>query len=268
MNKKVLRVQNNDIYFLEKVADMIVSNANYKGILVYNNQLEKIAHINLLENLMIYQAYKNENEYQILLDCPDNKCIAFVNLLTSEYRIISTGMYEKLIFSPLYYWEDARIYLSTYKGEFYCIDLDGESLSKVNLSDKIDKYRMLKTEFEKQNCSIYKIYSIEKQILVNKSEQDSEKYELWNYREKVVKVAECKLKSNYHDIEMSNNCIVKVGEEKVEILFGNTKMKLYPPCGFTYRNGKIMFIQGKIYIFLLCNDESNLLNNLIERYEF
>ena len=156
VNKKVLRVQNNDIYFLEKVADMIVINDNYKGILVYNNQLEKMDHIDLLENLMIYQAYKNESEYQILLDCPDSKCIVFVDLLTNEYKIISTGMYEKLIFSSLYYWEDVRIYLSTYKGEFYCIDLEKESLSKVNLSNKIDKYRTLKTEFEKQNSSIYK----------------------------------------------------------------------------------------------------------------
>lgn len=67
---------------------------------------------------------------------------------------------------------------------------------------------------------------------------------------------------------MNNHCVVKIGEKKVEILINSKRFELVPTCDFSYRKGKIMFRQGKLYVFLLCGSESNVLVNMLERYIF
>ncbi|NYC30620.1 hypothetical protein [Clostridium saccharobutylicum] len=125
MKKQIKEFIKNDIYFMEVLSDKIIINDNYNGILVFDKNLELIKKLEIFEDITIYYSFVNNIGGEILLFCPNNECIVYINIETYEYEVIylKNGL-ENLIFSNLYEWNDNGLILSTYNGEFYSVCID------------------------------------------------------------------------------------------------------------------------------------------------
>lgn len=105
MKRQIKEFTQNDIYFMEVLSDKIIINDNYNGILVFDKNLELIKKLEIFEDITIYYSFVNNIGGEILLFCPDNECIVYINIETYEYEVIylKNGL-ENLIFSNLYEW--------------------------------------------------------------------------------------------------------------------------------------------------------------------
>ncbi len=121
--EKSIKIENNDVYILDIVGNYILINNNYRGISIFNINLEKVKDIPIFEDLVIYSVYKDFIGEKILLYCPDNECIIYVNLELSDFNIIPLSN-QDIIFSPIYYWNENLIILITYTNEFYILDIE------------------------------------------------------------------------------------------------------------------------------------------------
>lgn len=125
---------NNDMYFLEIVADKIVVNDNYSGVLILDRNLNVLKSLPLIEGIRIYTSYTNPINEEILLYCPDNNIIVYVNLKDYDYKIIqlNDGV-DNLIFAEVYEWNENYVILSTYEFEFVKIHIKKSSLERIEL---------------------------------------------------------------------------------------------------------------------------------------
>ncbi len=130
----------NDMYFLEIVADKIVINDNYSGVIILNKNLNIIKRLSLIEGITIYSSYVNHINEEILLYCPDNDIIVHINLKGYDYRIIQLedGL-DDLIFSNAYEWHKDYVILSTYNFELVKINMENLSLEKIgsNMAEQL-----------------------------------------------------------------------------------------------------------------------------------
>jgi len=94
-------------------------------------------------NNYIFFLFNNSNE-EILLFCPDNECIVYVNIRSYEYSVIHlTNGLENLVFSTLYEWNDNGLILTTYNNEFYSICVSKKSIKKIRDEEIAIKYTEL-----------------------------------------------------------------------------------------------------------------------------
>jgi hypothetical protein len=119
--KEIIQSEN-DIYFLEVISSKIVINNNYKGIIILSQDLEILKEVDIFDDIMIYSGYINEISEELLLFCPENECLVYVNINTYEWKVINIcGNLNNIVFSPVYMWDINELILSTYNGDFYSI---------------------------------------------------------------------------------------------------------------------------------------------------
>jgi len=70
----------NDMYFFRIVDKTIIINDNYSGVLILNENFAILKTLKLLEGIVIYSSYVNSINKEILLYCPDNEAIVYINL--------------------------------------------------------------------------------------------------------------------------------------------------------------------------------------------
>ena len=126
-----LTIKDNDIYILERTKDKIIINNNYQGLIFLNYNLEKIKNLNLFEGLLIYSIFQKKIDNELLLYCPENNCLIFIDLNSYKYKITRLdGFFEKVVFSPLFFWED-EIMLTDYNQNFYRISIIDAQIYKI-----------------------------------------------------------------------------------------------------------------------------------------
>lgn len=102
---KKIKIVNNDVYILGKSKNYIIINDNYKGILVYDGNLNFQYQLRINEDLIIYKCYTSIlNDYLVLLDV-DNEKIYIVNL-NKEIRSIQAVICEEILLN--YYLVDVN----------------------------------------------------------------------------------------------------------------------------------------------------------------
>lgn len=102
---KEYKQNDNDIYFINTISNKIIINDNYNGILILDTNLKLIKQLKIFEDITIYSSFINNITEEILLFCPDNECMVYVNILKYEYKVIYLkNEFEKLIFTNLYEW--------------------------------------------------------------------------------------------------------------------------------------------------------------------
>lgn len=84
ISKKEFKQNDNDIYFMEVVLDKIVVNDNYEGILIFDDNLNLVKKLKLLEDMIVYKSYINKAKMEMLLFCVDNQCMVYIVLLSSS----------------------------------------------------------------------------------------------------------------------------------------------------------------------------------------
>ncbi len=256
---KTLELNNNDVYFIETLEDSIIINDNYSGVIILDKKLNFVKKIRLIDDLMIYSVAKYKSE--ILLYCPDNDCLIYVDTLLSRHIVISTKDFMDLKFSLLYAWNEEHIILSDYQKNFFKIDLNNRCLKKLSIKDH-EYYHIVNDYFILNKFSIYMINNVEKRALVRSSKTE---ISLISY-EKTIKVLQIIDMENYHSFETCSGIIAKIGEKKLEILFNKTKKTQYSSSGFNFLSGKFLKESKKNIFFLLSGDKSDLSKSKIQKY--
>lgn len=252
--------ENNDVYFMEVLKDMILINYNYSGLILFNNNLEQIHKLEVIEGLLIYSSYIHERE--ILLFCPENKCFVYFDFNLNEKKIIPLKEFEDWIFSPLYIWCRGNVLLSDYSGHFANVDLKNGKINMINIYDTV--YQRMWVDIEKlREYQIYKIFNEKKKALVHF--QDS-KVRLIDYNQDIKVIKEFR-KENFYEFDWSNGYTAKISEKKIEIIYGNSIITYNSSNNYNFLRGRIMNFKGRVYIYILSGLKSNDKRGRIEKME-
>lgn len=260
MKVKEVELIDNDVYFIEILDDLLVINDNYQGILIFDSEFRQVGQIKLIEGLSIYTSYKKDKE--LLLFCADNNCFIYVNVELNYQKIIDLSEFDYWIFSTLYDWDKKNIILSDYQNHFMKINLNTGCLTINNVHNA--ESQAIRDDYNKlKKFKIIKNDGFEKKAFV---ELYDKKVGLVDYKQDLNIIKEFE-QGKYHDFELANDYIVKIGENKVEILIDSEVEIFYPSEKYYFLRGKFMYKDNKTYLFLLSGDKTNSCHIKIEKYE-
>ena len=223
-------LEGNDIYFIEVLGDRVLVNDNYSGLLVYDSGLNLVESIKIMDDFLIESSVKKENE--ILLICPENECLVYLNIIGCQYKIISLDGWEEWIFSPLYEWQEDGIILSDYNGRLARVDLgQGE---------------------------------INGRAVVENGDGDLELFDCADSLSSVIVLPN----GDFHDFEMQGASLTEIGEDCVlEINLETNECQEYiPKNGYCFLRGKYMAAGQQAFLFLLSGDKADSQRAIIERH--
>lgn len=256
-----VEIKNNDIYFMEIVGEKIIINDGYKGILILDMQMQPIKSIEIIEDITIYSSFFYKNE--ILLFCPDNNCLVYINIVSYKYNVISLGETWSPIFSTLYCWNEMGVILSTFKGEFVKVNLQEKNVEKIPndlcniLCPDINKLYM-----ELYKYQVYKVFVQEHKAFIEKADK---KMCIFDYANKVEKMMEF-TKSEYHDIDIKNGYIAKIGENIANVQYNEKQKTFYPTNNYVFLKGKFMISDNYAFLFLLSSSQECVTDVRIDKY--
>lgn len=244
---------------MEVLEDKVVVNDNYSGLLVFDRNLRQIAKIKLFDDLIIYNSFKQREK--ILLFCPDNNCIVFVDLKLNKKLIIPLKQFENWIFSPLYFWEQDNVILSDYSGHFVNLDLMRCEITIIDIND-ID-YKPQKNIGKIAGLQVFKVYNNEKRAIVF---YEKSCVRLIDFEQDIKVVKEFE-REQYYDFEWVDEYIVKISENNVELVHNNENSSYNPGKQYNYLIGKVLVTEEGEYLYLLSTLTSDSKVNKIEKIE-
>lgn len=226
----------------------------------FDQNLKQVFEIELFQDLTIYSSFKCQKE--ILLFCPENECLIYLNLKTMEKKIILLEELSDWMFSPLYMWKQEYIILSDYKGEFAKVNLQSKKVNHIKIEDK--EYQEIRKDIEKiKKFQIYKLYEKTKNALIY---TQNSTMKLIDYNQDTKVIAEFE-RGKYFDFDYIDGYMVKVCEDNIEIIYNNQKFMYCSSEEYDFLNGKIMNLNGNKALFALSNLKSDPGNSSIERIE-
>lgn len=258
MKMEEFNLINSDVYFMEIIGERVVINNDYNGLMILDNHLQLVKKLFLIEELIIYSSFRSFNE--LLLFCPDNNCLIYINIQLLDFQIISLEGLEHLIFSAIYKWDQKEVILTSYKKELVKLDLNNYNIQKLDLGNL--EYRKFREEYNQlSRFNVYKIYELEKTAFIKNSFPE---VDFIKYKEK-IEVLQKISQEDFHDFEAINNYILKISEEKAVVLFKENKKIYYPEKNYSYLRGKFLKTGNYIYFYLLSSHNSKL-SIKIEKY--
>lgn len=103
-------VGDNDVYVLECHQEVIIVNNNYSGINLYNKNLELQNTIDIFKGILIHTVYKNPNNNEVILYCPDNEVFVYLNLDTTFQKVINfIEDIDECGLSNIYFWSGHEV---------------------------------------------------------------------------------------------------------------------------------------------------------------
>ena len=224
-------IKNSSTWYLENINNMIVTNDAYRGLNVYNNNLEKIFSIKIMQGLIIETAYKNPNMSELLLYCMENNCFVYVNLPKQTHKVIKIPiLFRKEIFSPAYCWEEDRVYIDNYNEHFFCINISRATIepivhSRMELVNKnfYNLFLCYKKRFFEDNQQTNICANFPRHIIGYKDAQQNyivESFEL------STKYNLGKIPEYIHSLEIVSDLIALAGEKCIYIFYKNQRMRL------------------------------------------
>lgn len=212
-----ITINNQDMYFFKKTQDYIIINYLYKGISVYDNDLNFIKTIMIIDDLLIHDAYVAFNGSCILLYCPENQTFIWINIETSDFSIIKLHEFAETIFSRIYWWlDDNEIIVTDYKENCYIIDINTRTIGLIK-KDYIQKYPKFFALW--QECKLLPITHFFPDFDIICWE-DIDSYIFYNYRTYEKKIIST-FRASTHDINYFQGYIVFIHEKQLDILFPN-----------------------------------------------
>jgi hypothetical protein len=255
----------NDIYFLDVVYDKIVVNDNYDGIQILDSNLNLIKKIKIFSDITIYTSYTNYTSKEILLYCPDNECIVYIDLKTSDYKVIylREGL-ENLVFSSIYSWIGDDIALSTYKGKFYNVSINEKTLKLIDCSDVGKLYPEL-YEFY-QGLSKYKVINVHQNEYVAVIEDEKSNIAALNYKDRTREILKSTT-ANFIDMEFTEQIFIIVNEEAIKVVTEYSEELLQPNENFIFLKARFLKKLGDVFIVILSSSKSNANHSNIDIFK-
>ena len=257
--------RDNDIYFIQTISDKIIINDNYVGILILDNNLNIIRKLRIFEGIIVYNSFVNSVNEEVLLFCPDNECMVYVNLINYEYKVIYIkNELQSLIFSNIYEWNENGLVLTTYKGEFYNICINGKSIHKIDYKDAIKMYAKLYKIFqESKKHKVFKVFSNENIVIMD---YDESNISIFNYKDKTKRILNS-VTLDFIDINYRQGILTLVNENKVEIITNNDKSIIYPEEDYIFLQVRIIRKLNRFFLIVLSSSKSSASFSRVEMFQ-
>ncbi|MCQ2019381.1 hypothetical protein [Clostridium butyricum] len=222
-------IEGKDIYFMDIVQDKIIVNDNYEGILVFDTKLNLLKQMKICNDISIYTSYIIGNN-QIILFCPENEKIIYVNLekYTSNIITINEDL-AHIIQMKLYAIDEKKCIFITPQKEYI------ELLWEYGIMRIIDKSTELKYKEKSNNI-----------VALN---------------EKIKKVLDTD--NDYINIDINEHLFSIVYEEKI-VFYNGIKIEIIKSKkGYIFNNAKFAKKDCEIFLVVLSNDiEDNKISTI------
>ncbi len=130
ISKQIERSISRDTGILAATKDFFIT-SNGRGVTIFDVDLNMIREILPRDDLVIQHIYTNFSKNQLILYCPDNACVVWIDILSVTHKEIplSEKWLEEVKFSPAYHWRgDLAIFVDS-----IVTDHDWEDFYGVNL---------------------------------------------------------------------------------------------------------------------------------------
>ena len=243
----------NDMYFFRIVDKTIIINDNYSGVLILNDNFAILKTLKLLEGIVIYSSYINSINKEILLYCPDNEAIVYINLKNYMYKVLQLRKgVENLILINLFEWNENNILLYTNNLEFIKINITKETIEQVDCNNEnIDplSYRLL--NFKKEH-EVIKIFQDE-QVAVIKDKGNLNIFNYNNQNSFVINKDE-----SFIDIEYKEGIFALIKEESIKLVSNSCEKIIYPDNNYIFLKAGIINNSRSPSLVVMCSAKSNV----------
>lgn len=259
---KELNFSTNDIYIFESLGVFFLINNNNNGLSILNAALEVLTTVSWKQEVYIYSVLKKKDQTELMLYCPDENYLIWVNLEGRTSFIVLTNIQG--IISPFYTWIDNSLFFSTYEEKFYELNVDTKRIIEV-----------LEHDFAIKQSNLYSLRA--KALRYNQIYQvDPYNLTFIGAHEKNITFVDDKhndLKTleihipSYHDIIYANGFFCFIAEDHLIIAFSKDILSL------ASESDRCMFLRARFFIekdttnlFVLINDKSDNNKSMIVRY--
>jgi len=230
---------NNDLYILATLGNVIVTNDDYTGLQLLDTSLDVIKKIPLLDNLCIYHIYKHFSKAELLLYCPDNACIAWIDISTLNHKIFPMGQFiPENIFSPAYYWNDSCVIFTTHDYQCYMLNINTGLFDTIDHSMVRDKCPKLAILMEIKVQASSASFELKNGYIID-NHQDGSSLTIITANTILPNIMPPSF--SYHDVLYTHELVVFIGETNVQLIskIGET-VKLDPSAGYQFYKAEII----------------------------
>jgi hypothetical protein len=262
---KILKIPNG-ICFLEIVDNKVIVKNENDGLFVFDQELNFKKNLNILNQLAIYRAYKNDN--QLLLYCVENSCLIYVNLQDYRHKIISLApeLFEDITFSKLYIWKNNEIVLTTYKDELFKVSINEGIIEKVTfeqIKHISEKFNVIFLDSSNRPISYYN----QKESVVLSDDYDTQILTIFDYQNELEKTILFTLKDT-HDFMYQNGNVLLVHEDQLELVTAAGARFIEKMDKPTWIFLRAQFLSDNSSFVTLLKDQSNPEMHELRIYEF
>lgn len=259
-----------DIFVLRMAEESILINDDYNGFMLLDKYLNVLELFPIPDELLFYDLFQNKCGSKIFMYEPSDGYFVFFSLKDKRYMFKNFD-FGNITFDKFTYWDDDRLILVTYKGEFYIFFETLGELKKVDFRD-IQKHYPLFFMFwlnVKRRGTRFEVNSY-KQTLVY---HDSITNYLIHHDYKTNKTdfipgPETKDKYlMYVRVLYTKGIFICVSENHIEIKKDGITKYIYPPNDhIRCFNARYMTDGDSLYLYVLFDYEGDI-KALIHRYK-
>ena len=243
----------NDMYFFRSVDKTVIINENYSGVLILNEDFKILKTLKLFEGIVIYSSYVNSINREVLLNCPDNEAIVYINLKKYMYKVLQLRKgVENLILTNLFEWNDNNIFLYTNNFEFIKINITKETIEQVDCNNEnIDplSYKVLNLNKEHEVIKIF----YDEQAAVIKDKGNLNFFNYNNQNSFVINKDE-----SFIDIEYKEGIFALIKEESIKLVTDSCEEILYPDTNYIFLKAGIINNLRSPSLVVMCSDKSDV----------
>jgi len=259
-----------DTYIVQLMQQDIVINDDYYGIKVIDFNLKEIRSIRIFKGAVIDSIYMHFSQNECILNCVENESIIWVNLVTGEFKIIP--MLFDVGFSPLYFWDNSTLILTTYH-DYAAYRVNWE-LSTVQLLEDsaiatiskdfytfLMRIRQVKPWFILSNEYMY--------IMFNSDAKTIQIVDVLLDTIQTISVDHLVDNEPYHDFVVRNSFVMCIAQGQIEIIniHTNNRALLYPATGYEFLRARLAIVKGCHKIIALSSLIVNSSKDMVTIYD-
>jgi len=168
----VLDIHHLNAYIIEDVPGKIVVNNQGNGLYILDDSLKHIQDMVFLHDVKIEHIYKKNDHTELLLFCPQNRCLVHVNMKTYKHTIIAiSGEFTKFDLIPIYLWNDTICYMTT-PDHIYSVDtFTGTITRAIDVEVREDHHTFYQCWDKYRTEQVISFYPLEFVMIVREHDQ-------------------------------------------------------------------------------------------------
>jgi hypothetical protein len=255
-----------DLYLLLTTGDFIVTNDDYTGLQLLDISLVVVKKIPLLDSLCIYDVYKHFSNNELLLYCPDNACMAWVDISTSTHKVFPMSQaISEHIFSPAYCWDDNYAIFTSHDYQCYMLNIQTglfHAIDRTTVKDKCPQLAILmETKIQASSAS----FELRNGYIVD-NHQDGSPLTIITANTTLSNIMPPPAFS-YHNVIYAHELVVFIGETNIQLVSKTGKTAtLEPAVGYHFLKAEVIANENGLSLAVLSGGTKKQKESMITIY--